>query len=95
MSMGQYYSAPYQYGYQAPYLTPYAPMEYTGYGLMPIRRQAYSERFQSYWLQPIDESYMPDTAIPGFQGLGALAGIPTWALIAGGAALYFFVLRKK
>jgi hypothetical protein len=92
MSMGQYYQQGYQYGYQAPYLTPYAPVAYQDYGLMPIQRQAYSERFQSYWLEPIDRSEMPDTPIPGFQGLGAMSS-PVMLIVVGLAA--FYLLKRK
>ena len=92
MSMGQYYPQAYQYGYQAPYLTPYAPVAYQDYNLMPVKRQAYSERFRSYWLQPYDEAYMPDTSIPGFQGLGAMSS-PAMLVVAGLAVLY--LLKRK
>jgi hypothetical protein len=90
MSMGQYYR-PYAqyspYGYQQPVYTAIAP-------------QTYNERYYSYWLQPIDQSEMPDTPIPGFQGLGAnpLGALPMWMKIAlglGAVGAAYFIFKKK
>jgi hypothetical protein len=90
--MGQYYQQPYPYGYAQ-----YSPYGYQQPVYTAIAPQTYNEQYYSYWLQPIDQSEMPDTPIPGFQGMGQLlSGVPKWALIAGAAGLvYFFVLRKK
>jgi hypothetical protein len=97
--LSQFYQYP--IAYQSPYFTPTTPVayqeSYANYELYPTQQVGYNEwdQYSHFLLQPIDQSYMPDTPIPGFQGLGALSDIPVGVLAIGAIALLFFWKKKK
>lgn len=89
------------YQYQSPYFEQIAPVRYSeafaNYELFPTDRVPYNEwdQYSHFLLQPIDQSFMPDTAIPGFQGLGAISDIPAGVWAIGLIALIAYFGKKK